>query len=153
MNRDEFIKQIDSRVKLIRNEFGYTQDKMAEIIGISKKTLVQVEKERCSLGWTTSVAICTIFRDSEILQLTFGGEVQDIILSLSFNHYEKNHKKTMGGKVWWNDIKSEGAFKIQQNIISKHYRILGEEDRRVCSSFELEYIEKRLKELSKYEGV
>lgn len=149
MNREEFIKQIDSRVKLIRNEFEYTQDKMAEIIGISKKTLIQVEKERASLGWTTAVAVCTIFKDSEILQLTFGGEVQDIILSLSFDHYERNYKKTMGGKVWWNDIKSEGSFKIQQNIISKHYRILDKEDRRICSSFELDYIEDRLKELNK----
>lgn len=153
MNREEFIKQIDSRVKLIRNEFEYTQDKMAEIIGISKKTLVQVEKERTSLGWTAAVAVCTIFKDSEILQMTFGGEVQDIILSLSFNHYEKNYKKTMGGKVWWNDIKSEGSFKIQQNIISKHYRILDNEERRICSSFELKFIEDRIKELNKIGGV
>lgn len=149
MNREEFIRQIDMRIKLIRNEYEYTQDKMAEVIGISKKTLIQVEKERASLGWTTSVAVCTIFKDSEILQLTFGGEVQDIILSLAFNNYENDYKKTLGGKVWWNDIKSEGKFRIQQNIVSKHYRILDQEDRRIYSSFELEHIENRLRELNK----
>lgn len=151
MTREEFIKQIDMKIKLIRTEYEYTQDKMAEIIGISKKTLIQVEKERASLGWTVAVAVCAIFKDSEILQLTFGGEVQDIILSLSFNHYEMNYKKTMGGKVWWSDIKTDGKFKVQQNIISKHYRILDSEDRRVCSSFELKLIENRLKELNKME--
>ncbi|MHC1685259.1 MAG: helix-turn-helix transcriptional regulator [Clostridiaceae bacterium] len=149
MNREEFIKQIDMRIKLIRNEFEYTQDKMAEVIGISKKTLIQVEKERASLGWTTAVAVSTIFKDSEILQITFGGEVQDIILSLAFNNYENNYKKTLGGKVWWNDIKTGVNFKIQQNIVSKHYRILDKDDRRICSSFELEHIENRLKELNK----
>ncbi len=55
MNREEFIKKIDEKLKLIRNEKGFTQDKMAEIIGISKKTLVQIEKGRVSIGWTDAV--------------------------------------------------------------------------------------------------
>lgn len=148
MTREDFIKKIDDRIKLIRNEFGYTQDKMAEVIGISKKTLIQVEKERGSVGWATAVAVSTIFKDSEILQLTFGDDVQDIILSIAFQHYEKNYNKTMGGKFWWTDVMDKGGYKIQQNIISKHYRILDDRERKICSSFELAYIEKRLEELS-----
>ncbi len=149
MTRDDFIKKVDQKVKLIRNEKDYTQDKMAEVIGISKKTLVQVEKGRKSLGWTTAVAVCTIFKDSEILQLSFGGDIQDIILSLAFDNYEEKYEKTMGGKLWWTDIKTKGDYKIQQNIISKHYRILDDKDRRICSSFELDYMNKRLSELSR----
>lgn len=147
MNRDEFVKKVDDKLKLIRNESDYTQDKMAEILGISKKTLVQIEKGRASLGWTGAVALCSLFKDSEILEMVFGGQPQDIILTLAFNSYEGNFGKTMGGKVWWMDIESRNGFKIQQNIISKHYRILDSEDRRICSSFEYEYVKKRLSEL------
>ena len=37
MTREEFIKKVDEKIRLIRTEKGYTQDKMADIIGISKK--------------------------------------------------------------------------------------------------------------------
>ena len=50
MTRLEFINKVDGKVRLIRTEKGYTQDKMAEILGISKKTLIQVEKERVAWG-------------------------------------------------------------------------------------------------------
>lgn len=148
MTREEFIKIVDSKIKLIRNEKNYTQDKMSEILGISKKTLVQVEKERCSLGWTSAVAACTIFKDSEILQLVFGGDPQDIILSLAFDGYEKTYEKTLGGHIWWIDIELKGIYKIQQNLISKHYRILNDKDRRICSSFDFDYIQKKISELT-----
>lgn len=148
MTRLEFIKKVDGKVRLIRTEKGYTQDKMAETLGISKKTLVQVEKERCSLGWAVAIAVCVIFRDSEILELTFGGGVEDIILSLSFSNNERKYIPTLGGRIWWKDIETKSGFTIQQNIISNHYRILDNNHRRVCYSFEFEYINKRLKELS-----
>ncbi|MDP4178577.1 MAG: helix-turn-helix domain-containing protein [Bacillota bacterium] len=149
MTREDFIKIVDSKIKLIRNENNYTQDKMADMLGISKKTLVQIEKSRSSLGWPTAVAASTIFKDSEILQLAFGGDIEEIILSLAFNGYEKAYEKTLGGHIWWKDIEFKGSYKIQQNIISQHYRILNNEDRRICSSFDFDYIQKRLSELNK----
>ena len=151
MTRADFIKIASEKLKLIRIERGYTQDKMAEILGISKKTLVQIEKDRSALGWAGAVTLCTIFSNSEVLEMTFGGEPQDIILSLAFTDYERN-EKTMGGKVWWINIKLMGEFRIQRNIISEHYRILDGQDRRICSSFDYEYIKKRLQELSDDRG-
>lgn len=148
MTRAEFIKKIDEKIKLIRAEKGYTQDKMAEVLGISKKTLVQVEKERGSLGWSVAVAACTIFRDSEILQLAFGGEAIEIIHTLAFTNDERNYMPTLGGKVWWKDIETQNGYVVQQNIISRHYRILDKDHRRVCYSFELDYINQRLEELT-----
>ncbi|MDR3540440.1 MAG: helix-turn-helix domain-containing protein [Desulfosporosinus sp.] len=152
MSRLGFIKIASEKLKLIRIECGYTQDKMAEILGISKKTLVQIEKNRSTLGWAGAVTLCTIFRNSEVLEMTFGGDPQDIILSLAFTDYESN-EKTMGGKVWWINIKVTDQFRIQQNIISKHYRILDGQDRRICSSFDYEYIKIRVQELSEDCGV
>lgn len=148
MTRAEFIKKVDEKVRLIRTEKGYTQDKMAEVLGISKKTLVQVEKERSSLGWAVAITVCVIFRDSEILELTFGGDVEDIIISLSFSNEERKNMPTFGGRIWWRDIETKNGFTIQQNMISNHYRILDSNHRRECFSFDLEYVKKRFKELT-----
>ena len=151
MDREEYIGKLNEKLKLIRNERGFTQDRMAEAIGISKKTLIQIEKGRASLGWTAAVAVSSIFKDSEILQMTFGGDPQEIIFSLAFKNYEGNYSSTMGGRVWWRDVQAEGGYRIQQNVISKHYRILDDRERRVCSTFEFGYIEKRMKELCEAE--
>ena len=151
MTRTDFLYKTSDRLKLIRIECDYTQDKMAEILGISKKTLIQIEKGRATLGWAGAVTLCTIFRDSEVLAMTFGGDPQDIILSLAFTDYERN-EKTMGGKVWWSNIECTDHYRIQQNIISRHFRILDSRDRRICSSFDEKFIRKRLEELSR-EGV
>ena len=52
MTRDEVVAVVNSKLKLVRTEYGLTQDKMAVILGISKKSLVESEKGRRSLGWT-----------------------------------------------------------------------------------------------------
>ena len=147
MTRADFINKVSEKLKLIRSERDYTQDKMAEILGISKKTLVQIEKGRSRLGWSGAVTLCTIFRDSDVLEMTFGGDTQDIILSLAFEGYE-NREKTMGGRIWWTTIESLESYRIQQNIISRHFRILDAQDHRICSSFDEGFIRKRLRELT-----
>ena len=88
MTREAFTQTLNKKFKLIRTEFNYSQDKMSEILGISKKTIVQIEKGRSSLGWMGAVAICSIFSQSEIIAMTFGGQPNDIIISLSFNGEE-----------------------------------------------------------------
>ena len=151
MTREEFVEKVDSKLKLIRNEKNYTQDRMAEILGISKKTLVQIEKERGTLGWSGAVVVCSLFKDSEVLQMTLGEDLEDIMISLAFGKCEGNHMKTMGGKVWWRDVEVQGNYKLQQNIISSHYRIIDNENRRICSSFDEEYIYRRINELHQLE--
>ena len=147
MKRKEFVSRMNAMLKLIRTEYGLTQDKMAAILGISKKTLVESEKGRRSLGWTEVVALATIFSQSQILQNAFGGEVSDIIGAVAFEDVEVQYPDTMGGKVWWRVIQEEGGYKIQQNIISQHYRLLNEQDQRMISSFDLAEVQEYLKGL------
>lgn len=151
MSREEFIEMISNKLKLIRSEKNFTQDKMAEILGLSKKTLVQIEKGRSSLGWSGAVVVCSLFEDSEILQMMLGGEPKDLMLSLAFTNYETNYQTTMGGRVWWRDLEGSAGYKIQQNIVTGHYRILDNRNRRVCSSFDLAGVKQRFAEL--LEGV
>lgn len=150
MSKTEFIEKIDSELKLIRTEAGFTQETMAQIIGISKKTLVQIEKGRASLGWTGAVAVCTIFSQSAVLDRLLGGEASDMIRAYAFEDIKAPvYNKTMGGKVWWREIEKPEGYKVQQNIVSQHYRILDDEDRRIFSSFDFGEILERVRELER----
>ena len=45
-------------------------------------------------------------------------------------------------------IETKNGYTVQLNIISNQYRILDNNQRRVCYSFELDYIKQRLQELA-----
>ena len=148
MNREDFIREMDRQVKLVRTEYGFTQDVMARVLGISKKTLVEIEKGRSSLGWMGAVAFAASFSESRVLSGLLGGEASDMILALGFQDTKPVFPKTMGGKVWWRTVESRGEYRIQQNIISQHYRVLDGENGRVCSSFDLAEIRRLLDALN-----
>ena len=136
MDRDFIIQITSESLKLIRTENNYTQDKMAEILGISKKTLVQIEKERTYANWTTTIAICALFRHSETLQNRIGGDPMEVIELTAHNVIITPREKTMGGYVWWKNIDEYKHHRLQQNLLSKHYRILDDENYRIISTFD-----------------
>ena len=148
MDRETFIQLISRKMRLIRVERGYSQEKMASIIGISKKTLVEIEKERILAGWTTVIAVCTLFRQSEILQATIGEDPIEIVEMLAHEEITLPKQKSMGGRVWWREVEAAGIFRLQQTMFSQHYSILDEEDYRWYSSFDETEAKKRLQELA-----
>lgn len=138
MDKSTFIKICDNKLKLVRTECSFSQEKMAVILGISKKTLVEIEKERSSLGWTGSLALCYLFQDSDIIESAFGGNPKELITSIAFQGDEPFYPKTLGGHTWWNNIMNNDEFIIQQNIVSQHYRIINMSGVKIESSFNLE---------------
>jgi len=146
MTKKEFAAQMDGLLKAVRKEYGFTQEKMAAVLGLSKKTLVEIEKGRSSLGWTGAVALAAIFRESVILQEIFGGELTDLVEALAFEDAQPKYPKTMGGKVWWREILKKKGYRIQQNLISGHFRLLDKENHRLMASFELEQVLERMKQ-------
>lgn len=149
MNKIEFIKLLDEKLKLIRTEYGLTQDKMASVLGISKKTLVEIEKNRKSLGWTSSVALASIFSDSTILHDAIGGDTSDLIIAVALKDVDVDYPKTWGGKIWWKNITEIKGYRIQQNMFSRHYRLLDQGNRRIYTAFSLEDTEMVMEELIK----
>lgn len=147
MNKEQFIKLISDKMKLVRTEMNYTQDQMAEVLGLSKKTLIQIEKGRIQVGWTPSVAFCALFRESEVLQSVLGNDPVEVLSVIAFDHYEGPKEKTLGGKVWWREVEQIGEFRLQQNLFSQHYRILDRNDRRWHSSFDENYMKEKLRKL------
>ena len=141
MQRDEFIKMISRKLKLIRTEYGITQEVMSEMLGISKKTLIETEKGRRDLSWTEVIAVVTVFEKSEVLQDVTGGEAGDMIHILAFENRTIKYPPTMGGKVWWRVIDEKNGIRLQQNYVTGHYRLLDKNDCRLISSFDRNEIE------------
>ncbi len=140
MDKSELTGKLTSYARLVRTEYHFSQDQMAQILGISKKSLVESEKGRRNLSWPECVALATIFSQSTVLQNAFGGELSDMIRAVAFADTKVVYPATMGGKVWWKVIKEIHGYRIQQNILSQHYRLLDPRDGRMMSSFKLEEI-------------
>lgn len=50
MNREEIIQIVSEKIKLVRTENSYTQDQMADIVGISKKHLYKSKNNALCVG-------------------------------------------------------------------------------------------------------
>lgn len=149
MTKEQLIHLLSGKIKIIRTEMGYTQEQMAEVIGISKKTLVQIEKGRTKASWTAIVALVALHRDSITIQSILGEEPLDIIEMAAHSILERPKGRTLGGKIWWKEIDQDGDYILQQNMISMHYRILNVDHIRWYSTFDEEEARTRLSDLSK----
>ena len=136
MDREMITQTVSESLKLIRTENDFTQDKMAEILGISKKTLVQIEKGRILANWTTTIAICALFHNSKTLQNQIGGDPMEVIELTAHNVIISPKEKTLGGYIWWKNIEEYKKHRLQQNLLSKHFRILDNENFRLISTFD-----------------
>lgn len=151
LSKDDVVHIMSTKLKLVRVERGLSQEKMAEVLGLSKKTLVQIEKGRIPAGWTVCIAAAALFPESEIVQSSFGGHPLEVIQALVFTdggQVLRPQEKTLGGKVWWTLEKQLGTFRLQRNIISGHYRILDTHDFRWLSSFDRDFMLGTLAELA-----
>ncbi|MGZ4107970.1 MAG: helix-turn-helix transcriptional regulator [Tumebacillaceae bacterium] len=154
MEQHEFDLQVSERVKLIRTEAGVTQDRFAEMVGISKKTLVDVEKGRKSLGFSTAVTVCVLFRNGEVIQNLFGDAALEVIdLCAQKGSVKMWSPLTLGGKVFWNDVEEKSYYRIQYNRVTGHFRILDPSDYRIFYSFDLDEVQQRFEETLKREGL
>jgi len=147
VDKESFSKLISNKMKLVRTEQDYSQDKMAEVLGISKKTLIQIEKGRTIANWTSVVAFCALFNQSEILISAIGDNPVAFVQLIANNVEGTSNEKTMGGRIWWKEVGNKGNFRLQQNLISNHFRILDEDNFRWFSSFDEDEARRRLNEL------
>ncbi|WP_281864786.1 helix-turn-helix transcriptional regulator [Planomicrobium okeanokoites] len=149
MNQEELIDIVSQKIRLIRLEKELSQEEMAKVLGISKKTLIQIEKGRVAAGWNVVVTCVALFEESEILQNGLGEDSLEVVRLVTFNHIEQPVMRTMGGKIWWKEVEKRGEFKLQQNVVSQHFRIIDDSNYRWFSSFELEEGMLHLKYLEK----
>lgn len=149
MNQEELIDIVSQRIRLIRLEKEFSQEEMSKILGISKKTLIQIEKGRAVASWNVVVTCVAFFEQSEILQNGLGEDSLEVVRLVTFNHIEEPVMKTLGGKIWWREVERRKEFRLQQNVVTQHFRIIDDSNYRWFSSFELEEAMLHLKYLEK----
>ncbi len=134
--RAEFIATCDAHLRLVRLEAGLTQEAMAQAVGLSKKTLVDIEKGRRSLGWSGAVTLCAVFPASTVVAVAFGGAPLDMVPALA--QVAQPARPIPGANPWWEVVADNGSFVIEQNVISQHYRLLTKDRAKVAASFDLD---------------
>ncbi len=149
MDKQTLTTLVSERIRLLRNEYHLSQDKMAEAIGVSKKTLVQIEKERMSASWATVVCVCALFRRSEVLHMTLGDDPIHVVDAVTFKDMMLPQKMTGGGKMFWKTIEHDGKFKIQKNVLSNHFRLIDGNGFRWMSSFDKQQLDEHLEVLKR----
>ncbi len=141
MTRESFIALCDRKEKLVRNELGYSQEKMSVLLGLSKKTLVEIEKWRSSLGWQGAVTLCTLFQNTREITLTFGSDIPALLRALTEDAAYLQPVESPYSA--WVPILELGDKVIEQNSASQLYR-LREGGETLAASFELAELRKRM---------
>lgn len=131
MDKNELCKIVNNKLKDIRFENGFSQEVMADVIGVSKKTYIQLEKERVLIGWAQAVTVCTLFQDTKTITEVFGEDVLEIVQVVALEKVQKRQLPTFGGTIWWKSIKKEKGLRLQQHKLSYHYRILDQDNYRL----------------------
>lgn len=149
MDREYLMLIVSENIELIRREKQFSQHKMAELLGISKNKLKQIEKNRSFANWTTTIAICLLFRDHFILREKVGGDPIEKIELIINDSRIQTLEKTLGGLIFWKNICEYKGFKLQRNILSTHYRILDDENYRIISSFNEIVVKEKWQEIKK----
>lgn len=148
LDKEDIIQLISIKLRDVRLEVGYTQDRMAEIIGLSKKTLVQIEKNRLLASWSTVVTTCALFRETNTIISCLGDKPLEILETVALETKTYGQDFTMGGVIWWKVIAEKAGYKIQQNHISQHYRILDNKNYRIFSTMDEKEVYLRFNEIT-----
>ena len=140
MTRESFIALCDRKEKLVRNELGLSQEKMSALLGLSKKTLFEIEKWRSSLGWQGAVTLCTLFKNTQEITITFGSDVPSLLRALSEDAAFLPPVETPHAR--WVEILKLGEQVIEQNTASQLYRLRRDNEIQ-GAAFELSELRKR----------
>lgn len=84
MTKESFIEIVSKQLRTIRLEYHLSQASFSEMIGITKKTLVQIEKERTLASWSVCVTSVLLFENTETIKDMLGENPKQIIESILF---------------------------------------------------------------------
>lgn len=62
--KEELLKNMAHNLPTLRAKAGLSQAKLAEMVGVSRQTLVSVENEKRLMSWNTFLACLLIFQNN-----------------------------------------------------------------------------------------
>lgn len=70
INKEELTEKLSNNLLMFRNKLKLRQVELAEKVGISRKTLLEIENGKRTMQWNIFVALLTVFKiDSETSDL------------------------------------------------------------------------------------
>ena len=63
--REEYINRMVENLSLLRTATSLTQEQLAEKVGVSRQTIIAIEKKKRCLSWTLYLALIAIFIANE----------------------------------------------------------------------------------------
>jgi DNA-binding XRE family transcriptional regulator len=93
VNRKDLIKMVSSELIKIRKECKLTQDELAEILGISKNTIVNVEKNNKELSWAVVMSLIMLFNQTTSIQSIVGKDNSAMELITKCAFLDKDKRK------------------------------------------------------------
>jgi DNA-binding XRE family transcriptional regulator len=65
VNKSEYIDKMAENLVVLRTKLGLKQSELANKIGVSRQTLLDIEKRKRPMAWSSFVALLTVFRENE----------------------------------------------------------------------------------------
>lgn len=63
INKEELTKMMSENLMLLRNKLRLKQSELAEKVGISRQTLLEIEKGKRAMQWNVFLALLSVFRE------------------------------------------------------------------------------------------
>lgn len=61
LNREKLIDNMTENLPIFRKKLKLTQEGLAQIIGVSRSSIMQIEKKKRKMTWTTFLALVFLF--------------------------------------------------------------------------------------------
>ena len=65
LNRKRLIKNMTDNLPMLRTRLGFTQEELAEKIGVSRSTVLSIENKKRQMTWNTLLSLMLVFTKNE----------------------------------------------------------------------------------------
>lgn len=63
INKDELAGKMSENLMVLRTKLRLKQSELAEKVGVSRQTLLEIEKGKRTMQWNTFLALLSVFRE------------------------------------------------------------------------------------------
>lgn len=93
LDKLEITTKLSKNLRLFRNKLNLKQSELAEKVGVSRQTLIQIEKGKRPMQWVTFLALLSVFKsDSGTSELLNHFGIYSHALEYYLSSSEKNSK-------------------------------------------------------------
>ena len=61
INRKELIDRMADNLPMLRTKLNFTQDEIAQMIGVSRHTIISIENKKRHMTWNTFLSLILVF--------------------------------------------------------------------------------------------